>query len=345
MTTRIQPIRHPAAWDLNQYPSKESFAIDLSARQLEALRRALDALKAHSKGEQDARPEDFPLDAIADDIAAWRNEVRSGRGLIILRGFPVDELGTDDVGLMYFGLGLHFGDPVSQSNMGERLGHVINVGGQDARERAYRNARELHLHTDRCDHVAMLCIRPAFKGGVSGYASALTVHNRMLTERPDLLPPLYDGYFLHRFGEQGDGEPPITRVRIPVFSIADGVPNVIYIRGYIDIAEQEGFTSLSEIEREALTYFEQVADRDDVRLNFVLESGEASFFNNCYLLHTRTAFEDSRDGTAGRHLMRLWLMEPGRPAVEGVRIHKGQGGIKPIPGKGTYYAERGAPRA
>ena len=88
-----------------------------------------------------------------------------------------------------------------------------------------------------------------------------------------------------------------------------------------------------------------MASRDDVRLNFTLQPGEASFFNNCLLLHTRTAFEDPSDGRPGRHLMRLWLMEEGRPASSGVTLHKGQGGITPLPGKGTYYANRSQPRA
>jgi hypothetical protein len=339
-----EPFRQPAAWDLEDCPSKESFCIDLEAPHVNALQQALAAARWRGRGEQDLSRDDFPLDAIAEDLARWREEVYQGRGLVILRGFPVHDLDVESVGLMYLGLGLHFGTPVSQSNMGERVGHVINVGGQDARERAYRNARELHLHTDRCDHVAMLCIRPAWKGGVSGYASALTIHNRMLAERPDLLEPLYRGYYLHRFGEQPPGESPITTVRIPVYSITDGVPSVIYIRGYIDIAEQEGHVALEPEEREALVYFEEVASREDVRLDFTLQAGELSLFNNCVLLHTRTAFEDPPHGALGRHLVRLWLMEEGRPAADGVKAHKGMGGITPLPGKGTYYAERGRPR-
>lgn len=41
--------------------------------------------------------------------------------------------------------------------------------------------------------------------------------------------------------------------------------------------------------------------------------------------------------------MRLWLMEEGRPATEGVPAHKGRGGITLLPGKGTYYAQHGQP--
>ena len=61
------------------------------------------------------------------------------------------------------------------------------------------------------------------------------------------------------------------------------------------------------------------------------------------MLHTRTSFEDHpTDETQRRHLMRLWLMEDGRPAAPGVRLHKGPGGIPKLEGRGTYYAARKA---
>ena len=57
-------------------------------------------------------------------------------------------------------------------------------------------------------------------------------------------------------------------------------------------------------------------------MSFQLERGEAALFNNCAVLHNRTAFEDHDDPHLKRHLMRLWLMDwDGRPTVEGVRYH------------------------
>jgi hypothetical protein len=73
------------------------------------------------------------------------------------------------------------------------------------------------------------------------------------------------------------------------------VPSVICIRGYIDLAVEEGHVTLSELEKEALDTFEAIADRDDIRLDFMMESGEANFTNNCHVLHTRAAFEDDPD--------------------------------------------------
>lgn len=339
---RHRPFAHPAAWKASDFASPDDIAIDLERRHLDALTTEVARCRGAGDGYGWVTPGRFPLAAIRDDVAAWRRQVQEGRGIVLLRGFPVGEIDPDDLRLMFIGLGCHFGRPVSQSAMGDLVGDVVDVGGKDRRERAYRNSRALKLHTDRCDHVAMLCIRPAAAGGVSGYASALTIHNLILAERPELIAPLYRGYFHHRFGEQAPGEPPVTRERIPIFSRADGVPSVIYIRGYIDLAVEEGHVPLSAREREALDFMDQVADRPEVRLNFRMAPGEASFTNNCLLLHTRTAFEDADDPALKRHLLRLWLRQDDRPLAPGARLHKGSAGIEERVGKGTYYTPPGA---
>ena len=43
--------------------------------------------------------------------------------------------------------------------MGDRLGHVVDASGRNPRERGYRSAKELDLHTDSDDIVGLLCIR------------------------------------------------------------------------------------------------------------------------------------------------------------------------------------------
>ena len=332
-----RPLVHPAAWTTREVRSPDDIAVDLTARQCDILDAACDHSMRQAPRDEDVTPATFPLGGFGDAVDAWKNEIQRGRGIVLLRGLPVERYDTDVRKRIALGLGSHFGRPVSQSAMGDLVGEVMNVGGRDRRERAYRNSRELRLHTDRCDHIGMLCIRPAAAGGISGYASALTVHNIILEERPDLLAHLYNGFHHHRFGGQAPGEPPVTPERIPVFSVTDGVPNVIWIRGYIDLAVEEGHVDLSDGEREALDFMDSVCNRPEVRLDFRLESGDFALTNNCVLLHTRTAFDDPREGREGRYLLRLWLREDGRPMAPGVRVHKGADGIAKRDGRGTYY--------
>lgn len=335
-TTQFKPFDHPAVWKSTDFRSRDDFSIDLSGKHIDAMEQAVEDYKRTAGDHAGLNPDSFPLTAIRDEVDGWRNEVVHGRGLLMLRGVPVDRMDAEDLRILFLGLGTHIGRPVSQSANGELVADVVNIGGRDRNERAYRSSRELSLHTDRCDHIGMLCLRKALEGGTSGYASALAVHNEMLATKPELLAPLYNGFHHHRFGEQPPGEPVVTRERIPIFSVTDGVPNVILIRGYIDLAVKEGHVALSDLEREALDTFEALADRADFRLNLTIEPGEASFTNNCCVLHTRTAFEDSPDPAKRRHLLRLWLREDTRPSAPGVIAHKGEG-ILPQSGKGTYY--------
>jgi len=337
MVAAIDPFGHPAAWKATDFASKKDLTVELDGRHLAALEAGLAALKAETLEHGAVTPQRFPLGRIADDVAAWREEVQRGRGLLILGGFPVRDMEPKDLRLMYLDLGSHFGRPTSQSSLGDLIGDVVNVGGDDKQERAYRNSRRLKLHTDRCDHLAMLCIRPALSGGLSGYASGLTAHNIVLEERPDLAEVLYRGYHHHRFGEQAPGEPLVTAERVPIFSVTNGVPSVILIRGYIDLAADEGHVRLSDAELEALDFLESVTERPEVKLEFMQEPGELSICNNCLLLHNRTAFEDADDPARKRLLLRLWLREDGRPMAPGVLVHKGTAGIVPQDGKGTYY--------
>lgn len=333
---------HPAAWKAEDLGSKESIAVDLTADHLAAFEKALERLRERDLITFEAiGRDDFPLDAIAEDVAAWRREIAKGRGMLLLRGFPIGCWSQQDVELVWFGLGTHFGRAVSQSVMGDLLGHVINVGGDDNKHRAYRNARELAMHTDRCDIVGMFCMQKAKEGGLSSYASALAVHNRMAEAEPELLEALWHGFHLHRFGEELAGEPPYTPMPIPVFSEKDGVTTVILIGGYARMAAEEFDVPFSERDRDALETFERLASDPEFQFSFYFEPGEALLFNNCAVLHKRDAFEDYEEPHLKRHLMRLWLMDwEGRPAVDAVHHHKGDGGIPMQADKQPFYARR-----
>jgi TfdA family taurine catabolism dioxygenase TauD len=333
-----QPVRARSAWRPADFPTPDAYSFTLTGTHFAAFDRALAANRAAGRNTEDLTASDFALESIAGDVAAWRDEVLHGRGFVVLREFPRDRYTDDDLGMLFFGLGTYFGRAVSQSSMGDRLGHVIDVGGKDRRERAYRSSRELTLHTDRCDVVAMLCLEKAVAGGLSGYASVHTIYNDMLASRPDLLDPLFAGFRYHRRGEELPGEPILTPYKVPVLSESEGELSTVFLRAYMEMAAKELGVPLSEREVAALDYFEEVGRRDDVTLRFMLEPGHAIFFNNCTLLHNRTSFEDDECRAQKRHLLRLWLMLDGRrPLTPDVHAYKGTSGILGHEGSSTYY--------
>ncbi|MEX2200742.1 MAG: hypothetical protein WD711_05050, partial [Dongiaceae bacterium] len=107
------PIEHPGAWKGADFRSKDDFAFDLERRHIVALDDAI-SLAYKRGGWKNLRRDDAPLGAIADDVARWRHEIADGRGLLLLRGLPVERWSVEETEAAFWALGLHLGHAVSQ---------------------------------------------------------------------------------------------------------------------------------------------------------------------------------------------------------------------------------------
>lgn len=334
----LEPLRHPGAWKAADFKDLRSITFELRERHLRALDRALCAARATGRATETLTREDFPLGDIAADLDTIRRRVQHERGIVLLRGLPVTRYSREDMCRMFWGLGTHFGHAVSQSLMGDRLGHVTNVSGDNPAERGYRSRRELDMHTDSDDILMMLCLQNARSGGQSRFVSALTVYNEMLATYPRLLPTLMRGFRYHWRGEQADGQEPITRYRVPVFSHCNGMMSCVFLRAFIDMAAQDLGEPLSQREKAALDVFEQLCERSDLKLALDLAPGDAYLINNYTTLHSRTAFEDYDAAQDRRYLLRLWLRAiDGRPVVDAVRRFYRDDGITAREHASTIY--------
>jgi hypothetical protein len=334
----LWPIEHPGAWTRTDFDDLGSISFELDERHLRALDRGLRAARASGRTTEELRREDFPLDDISDDLDRIRDQVQNGRGIVLLRGLPVCRYSREDMCRMFWGLGTHFGHAVSQSLMGDRLGHVTNVSGDNPAERGYRSQRELAMHTDSDDILMMACLQDAKSGGQSRFVSALTIYNEMLATRPALLPALIRGFRYHWRGEQAEGEEPITGFRVPVFSRCNNVLSCVYLRAFIDMAAEHLCRPLSSEEKAALDCFQQLSERADLQLALNLAPGDAYVANNYTLLHSRTAFNDYDAPDKRRYLLRLWLKAiDGRPVVDAVRRFYRDDGISGREGASTVY--------
>ena len=210
---------------------------------------------------------------------------------------------------LYWGLGTHLGRGLPQSRQMEMVG-LVQEEDSNPNARGYRSSNALGMHTDAFEIVGLMCVRRAEEGGESSLASALTMHNKILTERPDLLPALYEGYYFV-LQELQFTDRPTTDVKVPVFSNKDGVVSVNAASSYMRQAAELRKEPFPADLDEALRYFDQVANREDVRAEFLLDDGDILLWNNYTHLHSRRSFRNGEDRK--RLLLRLWLeVENGR---------------------------------
>ncbi|MEA2780976.1 MAG: hypothetical protein QOK29_2520 [Rhodospirillaceae bacterium] len=338
-----RPIDHPAAWRADSGDGIAPFVMTLDAGALAAIDECLRPLAAAGRRIADLQATDFANRALAAAMRPLKAALRDGRGLVLLRGLPAERYDTASLEMIFWGLGTHLGTGVSQSVLGDRLGHVKDVTDVDPHARAYRNRDELTLHTDLPDIVGMMCVRPARAGGVSRFASALSLHNAILAARPDLLPALYRGYPYHRLGEHGPGQSPVTPHRVPVFSLVDGVLSIRYTRTCMDYAARLAGENLPADLVAAMDLLDELGRSPEYGLETRLEAGDMVFLNNYLVLHARSAFEDHPEPERKRLLLRLWLDSPGfRPVSPHLAIYEGgdggRGGIEQQAGRQPSFS-------
>ncbi|KER03883.1 TauD/TfdA family dioxygenase [Photorhabdus temperata] len=268
--------------------------------------------------------------------------VKSGDGLVILKGISVAGLDENELGDSFLQLCSRMGKPVSQSVMGDIIGRVEDMTHMDPDARGYRNREELVMHTDQPDVVCMLCVRKAKQGGYSKFASALALHDAIKKSRPDLLPALYTGYPYHRLNEHPLGASEITEYNVPVFSECNGDISIRYLRFNMFAAAFARGEKIPAKLREAVDYLDELATSSAFCWITSLEEGDMVFFNNYLCLHSRTAFEDNDDSKNKRLMYRVWLeCENFRSIRPELAVHPegggGRGGITPQVGKRPVF--------
>lgn len=211
----------------------------------------------------------------------------------------------------------NIGTPVSQSAEGELALSVRNesYGKKDARTRGPNTNRKLSFHTDRCDVIAFLCLMPAMIGGENQVVDSREIAKIIKSERPDLHKILQQQFpFKRHVVDQGNKLPYVMQ---PIFSETQGYFACSYLRVLIDRADQdEKCPSLSERQRDAINFLDQVCERKELQLRFTMERGDILLLNNWTLLHRRTEFEDFPEPAKKRHLIRIWLSMPNSRPID-----------------------------
>ncbi len=317
-------ITEATAWKGAEFAHDNRWDITLNARQLAELHAAADACIARGLREIDIRTKDFPLPTFAKEIETWAHEINRGRGFLLVRGLPED-WSDEQIRAAFWGIGLYLGSPISQNSYGDMLGEVFDEGVKmgTGRVRGYRTNQHLMFHTDRCDIVGLLCQRQSKSGGLSSIVSSTRIYNEIAQTHPEYLGPLFNGYICINVEEGGD----LSTYRMPVFSEKNGVVSARILRNTVESARKMGHAKYNELETAALACLDELANRDDMRLDMMLARGDMQFINNYTTLHARTEFEDFPDPKLKRHMVRLWLVAHGERRTVDAETFKDYSGV------------------
>jgi len=308
-----ETIKDPAAWVGPEIAKETSWYYFLDDKAIAEIDSALQSVKA--AGLSIPFPKGaFPLPTFTAELDKIAKRVEDGVGFVMVRGLPRERYTDEECELIYWGIGVHLGQPVSQNTRGHLLGHVRDTGRKltDANTRPYQTSAKLDFHADQLpvDILGLFCLRTAKTGGESYLVSALTVHNILLKERPDVLETLYHPFNLDWRGENPEGEKPWYAC--PMFSQIDGkVSSRITSRVFFESVTRWGEElAMTDKQREALDVVQEVSERPEIRLAMDFKEGDMQFVNNHTMLHARGEYEDYPEEHLKRHLLRMWIAAP-----------------------------------
>jgi len=305
-------VKDETAWKGKDLESDRSWHYTFADDELAEVHAALEEVKKKGLKAGEFGKEEFNLPILQEKLNKIDQVIRNGRGFALLRGFPVDKYSMDDLKKIYWGLGTHFGTIISHNTKGDYIAPVTDLAlkGDDPNRRNNTTNQHLDPHTDLADVVTLMCIEKAKEGGQSSLTSSVQIYNEIVDNHPEFLPVLFEGFY-HDYRGYGPNWDPneVTPTKIPVFEYNNGRVNCAFARKIIETGAQKRGVPLTQLEQDAINYVHEIALRDDMRLDMMLEPGDIQIINNYITLHSRTNYID-HDGGRKRYLLRMWINLP-----------------------------------
>lgn len=309
LPAKIEPLELHAEWTARDVADASRWTYRLTDDDVKELDAALKYAKARVNDVLDVTRELFPLPGLAATIDKIEDELINGRGFKLIAGLPVERYSDADASMIYWGIGMHLGNPWPQNKHGHLLGDVTDQGKTRADPTARGNEIgrvAFPYHTDGSDLVGLFCLRKAKSGGTSTVANSVRIHNEMVRKRPDLAALLYQPVIYDFRGEEPPGSKPWYEM--PIYTRHHQRIFVRYIRSYIDSARRHlDVPALTPAYVEAFDMFDGMANNPDFNVFMDLQPGDMQFVNNYHVVHARTAYEDHPEPNRKRFLKRLWL--------------------------------------
>jgi hypothetical protein len=303
----LVPLEADCEWTSDTLAGR--YVLELTDSHLAELQAALTTAEDAGCDVLDITVEQFPLPTLGPELVRITDDLINGCGLSLIRGLPVAEYGKERASAIYWGIGAHLGRPWPQNAKGHLLGDVTDQGraADDPTSRGNEiGGIEFPFHSDGSDLVGLLCLDAGASGGASIVANAVSIHNQLVRERPELAASLYDSFPYDSRGEEAPG----TKgwYLMPIFTRRADRLFVRYIRPYIASARRHADApKVSSVALEAMDMVDTMCADPRIHVSMQLEPGDMQFVNNYHVLHARTAYADDRSVGRIRHLKRLWL--------------------------------------
>ena len=292
-----------ACWRARNLRNDSSWKMSLNSKQVAELLKQVDYIVSKNIAIQDIKPQDLDMPSFLTEVESWKNQLTIGLGVILIRGFPIDQWETTESEIATWCMGLMLGVPGGQNLSDDLLGHVTKNQslGVERNTRLYKTNQHISYHCDYADVVGLMCLSQATTGGASRIASSVSVHDKILETNYSLLEQLYKTIWLDTRDESDE-----PAVSVLPCSYDGRFVRTFYHSDYMrSVNRHGGKYQLDEVTKQLLDTYDDIATDPEFGFDMHLEPGDFQLLSNHFAIHSRTSYEDHPNRP--RHLLRLWL--------------------------------------
>src|SRR6187402_2140037 len=99
--TPLKPLVDPAGWTADELRDVSRWSYRINATDADELAGAVATVRRNGVAMVDVRKEDFPLQAFAGVLADVRRELMDGRGIVMMKDFPLDRFDREGAAIAY----------------------------------------------------------------------------------------------------------------------------------------------------------------------------------------------------------------------------------------------------
>tara|TARA_Y100000996_G_scaffold140526_1_gene107456 strand:+ start:2918 stop:3850 length:933 start_codon:yes stop_codon:yes gene_type:complete len=253
---------------------------------------------------------EFPI--LKNEILTLKEILLEKHGFIIIDGKSFEKFSVNEIRFIYILISNFLGDLIPQNIKNEILIEVKDEGKSMKTGGRYHQTRDGgSCHTDSPqwentpDFIGLCCIHPAKIGGINKYISAYKIHNLFLKQNKELLEILYDKFYFDKRGEFKQGESPT--IFEPIIKYENKKLTFRYLRDYIDQGYKIQNKKLTSKQLDSLEMLDSFLDDKKNIVEYTLKKYDMTFFNNNWIVHGRTNFEDFEDLEKKRLMLRVWI--------------------------------------
>src|SRR4051812_23719279 len=116
------------AWLASDLKKRSDWVYELENSERDEIDRAIEHCASAGKPYLEMLPSDFPLPSLAPKLRRISTMLEDDLGIFLIRGLPIESRKEDEARLVTWGIGLHMGVALPQSETGSMIHDVRDRG-------------------------------------------------------------------------------------------------------------------------------------------------------------------------------------------------------------------------